>query len=117
MLKCPVCSDIKMREIEKDGVLIDVCPDCKGVWLDRGELDKLMNGMREVRRYYDERYGDSDDDDWEDRRKREAYRNTNYGHTPHTSHTSQSSHHNSDYDYKKKKKKTTVFSLFEDLFD
>lgn len=114
MLKCPVCSDIKMREVEKDGVLIDVCPDCKGVWLDRGELDKLMNGMREVRRYYDERYGDSDDDDdWEERRKRDAYRNTSHGQVPQVPH---SGHRDSDYYYHKKKKKT-VFSVFEDLFD
>ncbi|EFM08530.1 conserved hypothetical protein [Paenibacillus curdlanolyticus YK9] len=48
-MKCPVCADVRMREIEKDGVLIDVCPDCKGVWLDRGELDKLMQGVKELR--------------------------------------------------------------------
>ncbi|GBF74505.1 hypothetical protein PA598K_02853 [Paenibacillus sp. 598K] len=49
-MKCPVCEDVRMREVEKDGVMIDVCPDCKGVWLDRGELDKLMAGVREMRR-------------------------------------------------------------------
>src|SRR3569832_667448 len=58
-MKCPVCADVRMREIEKDGVLIDVCPDCKGVWLDRGELDKLMQGIKELRGdvdvYYSER--------------------------------------------------------------
>ena len=62
-MKCPVCEDVRMREVEKDGVLIDVCPDCKGVWLDRGELDKLSTGMRELRTEYDrlERRPERDD--------------------------------------------------------
>ena len=55
-MKCPVCEDTRMREVEKDGILIDVCPNCKGVWLDRGELDKLMAGVREVRQEFNEWY-------------------------------------------------------------
>jgi Zn-finger nucleic acid-binding protein len=47
-MKCPVCDNVRMREVEKDGVKIDVCPDCKGVWLDRGELEKLMQGVRDM---------------------------------------------------------------------
>ncbi len=31
-----------MKEVERRGVLIDVCPECRGVWLDRGELEKLL---------------------------------------------------------------------------
>ena len=31
-----------MNEIVRDEVLIDVCPQCRGVWLDRGELEKLL---------------------------------------------------------------------------
>ena len=38
---CPVCSE-KMKEVQKQGVDIDICPGCKGVWLDRGELEKLI---------------------------------------------------------------------------
>lgn len=53
IMKCPVCDDVKMREVQKDDVLIDVCPECKGVWLDRGELEKLMQGVREVRQDYE----------------------------------------------------------------
>ncbi|REK76158.1 hypothetical protein DX130_03590 [Paenibacillus paeoniae] len=52
-MKCPVCDDVRMREVVKDDVLIDVCPECKGVWLDRGELEKLMQGVREVRQDYE----------------------------------------------------------------
>ncbi|RJE90845.1 hypothetical protein D3P07_01780 [Paenibacillus sp. 1011MAR3C5] len=52
-MKCPVCDDVRMREVVKDDVEIDVCPECKGVWLDRGELEKLMQGVREVRQDYE----------------------------------------------------------------
>jgi len=59
-MNCPVCDGARLREVEKDGILIDVCPSCKGVWLDRGELEKLMEGVREVRQSYNEwYYGDS----------------------------------------------------------
>jgi len=57
-MKCPVCTDVRMREVEKDGVMIDICPDCKGVWLDRGELDKLMQGIRRMQDEYDRFDGD-----------------------------------------------------------
>jgi uncharacterized protein len=40
-LSCPVCQGT-MREISKEGVLIDTCTQCRGVWLDRGELEKLI---------------------------------------------------------------------------
>jgi uncharacterized protein len=40
-MQCPVC-DERLREIEKYGVMIDICPSCKGVWLDRGELEKII---------------------------------------------------------------------------
>ena len=50
-----------MREREKEDVIIDVCPNCKGVWLDHGELEKLVEIESEragkYRRYYE------DDDD------------------------------------------------------
>jgi uncharacterized protein len=40
-MQCPVC-DEKLREVEKYGVMVDICPGCKGVWLDRGELEKIV---------------------------------------------------------------------------
>jgi Zn-finger nucleic acid-binding protein len=39
-MECPVCGE-KLREIERYGVMIDLCPGCKGCWLDRGELEKI----------------------------------------------------------------------------
>ena len=45
VLTCPVCQGA-MREVNKEGILIDVCTQCRGVWLDRGELEKLSNMMQ-----------------------------------------------------------------------
>ncbi len=40
-MKCPVC-DVDLNMSERNGVEIDYCPKCRGVWLDRGELDKII---------------------------------------------------------------------------
>jgi uncharacterized protein len=40
-MNCPVCN-IELKMSERQGVEIDYCPQCRGVWLDRGELDKLI---------------------------------------------------------------------------
>ena len=40
-MKCPTCNvDLVMSE--RQGIEIDYCPQCRGVWLDRGELDKII---------------------------------------------------------------------------
>lgn len=41
-MKCPVCS-VDLMLTERQGVEIDYCPQCRGVWLDRGELDKIID--------------------------------------------------------------------------
>jgi Zn-finger nucleic acid-binding protein len=38
---CPVCRT-PLAMAERQGIEIDYCPDCRGVWLDRGELDKIV---------------------------------------------------------------------------
>ena len=48
---CPV-DGTPLVEMVKNGVTIDVCPECKGVWLDRGELEKLINVALEMEREY-----------------------------------------------------------------
>lgn len=40
-LVCPRCG-VKMEKIKKNGVIIDVCRTCEGMWLDGGELEKLI---------------------------------------------------------------------------
>ena len=41
-MKCPQCTDVTLVMTDRQGVEIDYCPTCRGVWLDRGELDKLI---------------------------------------------------------------------------
>jgi len=46
LLMCPNC-DGSMQAVQRVGVEFDMCPRCRGVWLDRGELEKLMAVERE----------------------------------------------------------------------
>lgn len=41
-MKCPNCIEVNLIMSERHGVEIDYCPQCRGVWLDRGELDKIV---------------------------------------------------------------------------
>jgi Zn-finger nucleic acid-binding protein len=50
-LRCPNC-DGKMREVERRGVVVDICTDCRGVFLDRGELDALVEAIEQVDELY-----------------------------------------------------------------
>ncbi|MGE0878296.1 MAG: zf-TFIIB domain-containing protein [Acidimicrobiia bacterium] len=54
-MNCPFCST-PLRVVNRQGIDVDWCPDCKGIWLERGELEKLI-----------ERNDDRDDRDREDR--------------------------------------------------
>ncbi len=40
-MKCPAC-DVTLVMADRQGIEIDYCPQCRGVWLDRGELDKII---------------------------------------------------------------------------
>jgi uncharacterized protein len=42
-MKCPVCEDQQLAISSREGVEIDYCQQCRGVWLDRGELDKIID--------------------------------------------------------------------------
>ena len=41
-MKCPVGKDVTLLMSEKSGIEIDYCPECRGIWLDHGELEKIM---------------------------------------------------------------------------
>ncbi len=40
-MKCPIC-DETLHLADRNGIEIDFCPKCRGIWLDRGELDKII---------------------------------------------------------------------------
>lgn len=45
---CPVCRDVTLVIADRQGIEIDYCPNCRGVWLDRGELDKIMERVAQT---------------------------------------------------------------------
>jgi uncharacterized protein len=47
-MKCPVCKEPDLVMSERQGIEIDYCPACRGVWLDRGELDKIIEKSMET---------------------------------------------------------------------
>ncbi len=46
-MKCPNCKEHSLVIAERKGVEIDHCPECRGIWLDRGELDKIIQKASE----------------------------------------------------------------------
>ncbi len=46
-MKCPVCKEPDLVMSERQGIEIDYCPSCRGIWLDRGELDKIIEKSME----------------------------------------------------------------------
>ena len=47
-MKCPVCNGVNLQIAERQGIEIDYCPQCRGIWLDRGELDKIIERSFQV---------------------------------------------------------------------
>lgn len=41
-MNCPACGNVNLVMSDRQGIEIDYCPTCRGVWLDRGELDKII---------------------------------------------------------------------------
>ncbi|WP_262918564.1 zf-TFIIB domain-containing protein [Telluribacter sp. SYSU D00476] len=67
-MKCPACNETLLMS-EKKGIEIDYCPNCRGIWLDRGELEKIIersadhyskkeNYDSDYKRYGYQEYGD-----------------------------------------------------------
>ncbi|REJ85201.1 MAG: hypothetical protein DWQ44_03805 [Bacteroidetes bacterium] len=53
-MNCPVCN-VELRMSERSGIEIDYCPKCRGIWLDRGELDKIIEQSSKSESIRDER--------------------------------------------------------------
>ncbi len=73
-MKCPNCN-VNLTMTERSGIEIDYCPECRGVWLDRGELDKIIERSSksiESKRpdSYNERQGYSKEYDYRHKRKK-----------------------------------------------
>jgi len=73
-MKCPSCEELLVMS-ERQGVEIDYCPKCRGVWLDKGELDKIIEKsaaaesnqhLKQSDEKRNQRQDDDDDDDDDD---------------------------------------------------
>jgi Zn-finger nucleic acid-binding protein len=84
-----------MKEVERRGVMIDVCPECKGIWLDKGELERLLALERQEQGYYEAEYQEKKPE-----------------HPPHYHHD----YHDPYHPKKHKKHKSLLGEIF-DIFD
>jgi Zn-finger nucleic acid-binding protein len=109
LLLCPNCNT-SMQNVNRSGVELDMCPSCRGVWLDRGELEKILSDAREAAgadqsaRQTFEREVDTfhrDPDAWK---------------RSHPYDPERKQHRSDDDDYYRHKKKKRGFDLF-DIFD
>jgi hypothetical protein len=100
-MQCPVCKT-ELRIADRQGVEIDYCPQCRGVWLDRGELDKLIERSASAQHGFEVDY---DDDDRPMRQAPPRGYNRGYG-----------QQHPSQAGYPQKKKKSFLGEVF-DIFD
>lgn len=66
-MNCPVCKDAQLVMSERQGIEIDYCPECRGIWLDRGELDKIIerSSAEAPSRSPDYKYKDGHDDHYD----------------------------------------------------
>ena len=68
-MNCPVCRDVQLVMSDRQGIEIDYCPRCRGVWLDRGELDKILERAGREHSDYSRMEHDRDRDRDRDRDK------------------------------------------------
>lgn len=103
-MKCPF-DDTDLKVVERNNIEIDWCETCKGVWLERGELDKIIEAVEiehtqrfENSRNQKPRERIEFDDDRYDRRPQPRYNERDYRHQS---------------DYKRKKKSSFLSEMFE----
>ncbi len=63
-MNCPNCN-LTLLISDRQGIEIDYCPQCRGIWLDRGELDKIIERSANLEKRWHQR---DDDDDYDDDR-------------------------------------------------
>lgn len=102
LIMCPNCN-ASMQEVKREDVAIDMCPGCRGVWLDRGELEKLLGAVREARSSVEQFTKDRD----EFYRDPESYRRT------HPKYDDDDDRRKYDPRYRKKRGGFDLFDIFD----
>jgi Zn-finger nucleic acid-binding protein len=109
-MQCPSCGG-ELVELDRSGVRIDACRQCRGVWLDRGELDRILERERKV-------IGAADEDDDSFMRevtgagKSSSSKQSGYGLDSQTAERIYSDYR-SHKQHKKKKRKSFLDELFD----
>ncbi len=91
-MNCPLCN-VELKMAERQNVEIDYCPQCRGVWLDRGELDKIIEQSKSYYSYEDhdksQHYESKEYDKHHDDHKYHDYGHGGYanGHKKHKKHS------------------------------
>ena len=112
-MKCPVCTNVDLLMSERQGVEIDYCPTCRGVWLDRGELDKIIEREQgSMTRYQNEPPRQAPPQPHTSKAMTSITAPTTMEHEEHREHYENRGHGEGQGHGKHKKK-----SFFEDLFD
>ncbi len=76
-MKCPVCREPDLLMTSREGIEIDYCPQCRGVWLDRGELDKIVERSAQTapkQEYREEKYRDHGDADYRRHKQKNVWK-------------------------------------------
>jgi len=71
-MNCPVCN-VELLMSERQGIEIDYCPKCRGVWLDRGELDKIIERSMSEQRPPTSSYRQDDRYDKHEQHRKEGH--------------------------------------------
>lgn len=77
-MKCPHCKDIDLIMTVRNNIEIDYCPKCRGIWLDRGELDKIIEASAkdievQNKNYEKNYYEHEEDKHYNKKRKKESF--------------------------------------------
>ncbi len=102
LLMCPN-DNAPMQTLERSGVQFDMCPTCRGVWLDRGELEKLMESASAEGRATAPQAAPPQtpqQQPWGGQPHQPQYRDDRY-------------RHDDDYHHRKKKKRMDIFDIFD----
>jgi len=103
VMTCPLCQGT-LREVIRENISIDVCGQCRGVWLDRGELEKLLASARQEAMAEANRY--------ESRAQYENNRNEDRYASDPKRYDRDQRHHGHGH-YRKKSKFESIFDIFD----
>jgi Zn-finger nucleic acid-binding protein len=100
-MKCPNCEQTLLMT-SREGIEIDYCPNCRGVWLDKGELDKIIEKTSQAN-YSVQDQSHTDSGGYSGNQNRQQYSQDNSG----------NKYGNPHYQHKKKSPLDNIFDIFD----